>query len=1177
MTGRPITRRPAAVLLVALLTAIGLSVPGVGMTAAAQEVSAAPLAQYDFSAATGTSVPDSSGNGFDAAIKGTGATVAGDVLTLPGGATGSGAAYVEFPTGMFDGHDTLSISLWLKNDTAAGNHAAMFFGTTENLPSQYWLLNPRNPAGQFKSVLTDGLSAGSPWTTESGIAPTVASRGIPGPATDDNWGMYTTVITPTAITGYYNGTKIGTVATTRTISEFGSDLVGYLGRSSYPDQFYRGGFRDLAVYSAVLTDADIQSLYAEGGATDEQAVQLDAAAITIPHIDDVRGNITLPTVGENGSTITWSTSAPAVVTTTGEVTRPANGQPAATAALTATVSKGDASVIRAVDATVRPLPEPLDFEGYFFPYFKGESTTRDEEISFATSQGNSPLQWQQLNNGESVLQSTLGEQGLRDPFVLRSPEGDRFFMLATDLNMFDLYGGTNFGEAQESGSRNLMIWESTDLVNWGNQRSVKVSTDLAGNTWAPEATWDASTGQYIVYWASNLYPTTDVASRNFSTSYNRMMSVTTRDFVTFSEPAPWVDVKRGDGRGMIDADIVRDGDTYYRFIKDEATFDIRQEKTTDVNAVVAGSLPTTSTTPGWQLVKEHIAAGQPNPWGGTFNQGEGPSAFQDNEDPDHWYLLIDQPSYHGGQGYILFDTHDIASGNWTSVPSAQLPSNPRHGTVLPITVAEHERLLDAFPSDAESEYTIDLDPGKQGAAIPDSMYGVFFEDINWAADGGLYAELVRNRSFEFLPIDNGSYTGMTAWSTVSADGGTGTATTVDDAARMNERNRTYLKLDLTSPAGGSFGIQNAGYNNGVAAAESAAYDFSIFARTTAPAGTPLSVSLRTAGGDPVSDTLNLVVSGDGWVKYSGTLTASQTTDAARLSVTADGTGTLLLDMVSLFPKDTYNGRTNGLRKDLAEKIAALDPGFVRFPGGCIVNVNTHQGYDAASNYQRARSYQWKDSVGPVETRATNANFWGYNQSLGLGYFEYFQFAEDIGAIPVPDVPALLNGCGQGLTPTDPVLLNRHIQDTLDLIEFANGPTTSTWGKLRADMGHPAPFNLDRIEIGNEENYPAEFMANFVQFRDAIKAVYPNIMLISNSGPDDQGAAFDQHWAQNRDNNVDMVDEHYYNSPTWFLQNNHRYDSYDRNGPKVWVGEYASLDNRLFNALVGSRVHDRTGT
>lgn len=458
-------------------------------------------------------------------------------------------------------------------------------------------------------------------------------------------------------------------------------------------------------------------------------------------------------------------------------------------------------------------------------------------------------------------------------------------------------------------------------------------------------------------------------------------------------------------------------------------------------------------------------------------------------------------------------------------------------------------------SAADPEYTITVRPVADGPAISDSMYGVFFEDINYAADGGLYAELVRNRSFEFLPVDNRSYTGLTAWTP------TGAATVVNDDQRLNERNRTYLRLGP-----GPSGVTNSGYNSGIALSAGRPYDFSVWARTDAPAGTDVSVSLHDTAGAELAKPLTVTVRGDGWAQYTGVLRAKATSDAARLSVRTAGTGTLRLDMVSLFPRDTYLGRRNGLRTDLAEKIAALKPGFVRFPGGCLVNTGSHTGYDAASNYERARSYQWKDTVGPVETRATNANFWGYNQTYGLGYYEYFQFAEDIGAMALPVVPALVTGCGQNRATDDEALLQRHIQDTLDLIEFANGPKTSTWGALRAEMGHPRPFGLTHLAVGNEENLPDAYFARFERFRAAIGARYPGITVIGNSGPDDQGAIFDSLWAKNRAAGVDMVDEHYYNSPSWFLQNNNRYNTYDRNGPKVFLGEYASQDSKLYNSL-----------
>ncbi|MEU3900366.1 alpha-L-arabinofuranosidase C-terminal domain-containing protein [Streptomyces sp. NPDC045251] len=449
---------------------------------------------------------------------------------------------------------------------------------------------------------------------------------------------------------------------------------------------------------------------------------------------------------------------------------------------------------------------------------------------------------------------------------------------------------------------------------------------------------------------------------------------------------------------------------------------------------------------------------------------------------------------------------------------------------------------------AATDYTITVDPSAEGAAIGDTMYGVFYEDINRAADGGLYAELVQNRSFEYSTADNASYTPLTSW---TADG---TAEVRDDAGRLNERNRNYLSL------GAGSSVANSGYNTGIHVEKGKKYDFSVWAR--AGGGTSLTVTLQDAAG-PLAKTRQVAAEGE-WRKYTATFTATRTSNRGRLAVATSAPAAL--DMVSLFPRDTYKGQPNGLRKDLAEKIEALNPGFLRFPGGCLVNTGSMEDYSEASGWERERSYQWKDTVGPVEERATNANFWGYNQSYGLGYYEYFRFAEDIGAMPLPVVPALVTGCGQNKATDDDALLKRHIQDTLDLIEFANGPRTSEWGAKRAEMGHPKPFGLTHIGVGNEENLPREFMARFEQFRAAVEAEYPDITVVSNSGPDDSGTTFDTAWQLNREAGVDMVDEHYYNSPQWFLQNNDRYDSYDRNGPKVFLGEYASQGNAWRNAL-----------
>jgi alpha-L-arabinofuranosidase len=445
----------------------------------------------------------------------------------------------------------------------------------------------------------------------------------------------------------------------------------------------------------------------------------------------------------------------------------------------------------------------------------------------------------------------------------------------------------------------------------------------------------------------------------------------------------------------------------------------------------------------------------------------------------------------------------------------------------------------ASAQEADASIRVDLD---DATAISDELYGLFYEDINHAADGGLYAELVQNRSFEFSPADEGSYHPLTSWTV------TGSAT-VADSGGLHENNVHYL-----STAAGTT-IVNAGYNSGMAVEAGKAYDFSVWAR--ADENVNITAQLLDAEGNPVSGTATVTGGGGGWAELNSVLTADASTVNGRLAVTTDAAADL--DMVSLFPQDTYLGRENGLRKDLAELIADLDPSFLRFPGGCIVNTGD---FDREG---RERAYNWKDTVGPVEERLTNQNFWGYNQTYGLGYYEYFQFAEDIGAQPLPVVPVGVTGCGDSAEITDAAELQTWVQDTLDLIEFANGPADSEWGSVRAEMGHPEPFGLTKIGLGNEE-YKDQFYVNFPAFKDAIREAHPEIEIVGNSGIDDSGAVFDRSWEFMREQQVDLVDEHYYNSPEWFFANNARYDSYDRNGPHVFVGEYASRSNTWWSAL-----------
>ncbi|PZG01797.1 RICIN domain-containing protein [Micromonospora deserti] len=311
---------------------------------------------------------------------------------------------------------------------------------------------------------------------------------------------------------------------------------------------------------------------------------------------------------------------------------------------------------------------PPTYAGYLFTYFTGEGTADGEQVYFALSQGNDPTRWRQLNGGRPVLISNVGTRGVRDPFIIRSPQGDRFYQIATDLR---IYGNGNWDAAQRTGSKSIVIWESTDLVNWSAPRLQRVSPDTAGNTWAPEAVYDAGLGQYMVFWASKLYSTSD--PNHTGSSYNRMMYATTSDFRTFSAPQVWVDK----GYSTIDSTVIRHNGTYYRFTKDE-----RSATQTPCGKFILAEKSTTLHNRFYSFVAECIGRG-------TISQGEGPLVFKSNLE-ERWYLFIDE---YGGRGYIPFTTTNLDSGQWTAVSSYSMPGRPRHGTVLPITQAEYDRLL----------------------------------------------------------------------------------------------------------------------------------------------------------------------------------------------------------------------------------------------------------------------------------------------------------------------------------------------------------------------------------------------------------------------------------------------------------------------------------------------------
>jgi alpha-L-arabinofuranosidase len=445
-----------------------------------------------------------------------------------------------------------------------------------------------------------------------------------------------------------------------------------------------------------------------------------------------------------------------------------------------------------------------------------------------------------------------------------------------------------------------------------------------------------------------------------------------------------------------------------------------------------------------------------------------------------------------------------------------------------------------------------IEPDNKKEELGD-LYGIFFEDINHAADGGLYAEMVQNRSFEYDVIDNADYNHLTAWEKIENSGTV--KLVIETGNPVSHKNPHYLGMDIIFP-GDDVGVMNTGYNSGYAFRSGIKYYFSCYARREQDFDKPIKMSFRSKEGT-IYDEKEFFVT-DKWQKYELEINCDVTDYNGRLAITANGRGKVYLDFVSLFPEDTYNNRCNGMRKDIAKLLEEMQPKFMRFPGGCLV----HDG--SLDEAARDSQYRWKNSIGELTERPSRKNNWCYNQSLGLGYFEYFQFCEDIGAKPLPVLPAGYDPHHHREIPMDK--LTPWIEDALDLIEFANGDIDTRWGAKRAEMGHAKPFNLEYIGIGNEEVGEA-FPERYKVICSAIKAKYPNIKVIGTSGPFAAGSEFERGWKCANESETSLVDEHYYMAPEWFIANNKRYDNYGRKEPKVFLGEYASWGNTWYNALV----------
>lgn len=426
------------------------------------------------------------------------------------------------------------------------------------------------------------------------------------------------------------------------------------------------------------------------------------------------------------------------------------------------------------------------------------------------------------------------------------------------------------------------------------------------------------------------------------------------------------------------------------------------------------------------------------------------------------------------------------------------------------------------------------------------MWGVFFEDINLGADGGIYAELVKNRSFEFTKA-------LMGW-TILGKPLTEGDLTILNRSKINSNNPRFLRVTLHNNAIGSIGLSNEGFR-GMGIKKDNGYEFSLLYRNGG-SDKKLNIELVNEKNEKIGvASLTLASTGEEWKKQSVKVKATSTVLKGKLNIWFEGDGIVDMDMISLFPQDTWKNRPGGLRADMVQLLADMKPGFIRFPGGCIV-----EGFDLQHRYQ------WKKTIGPIDERQLIINRWNnefahrptpdYFQTFGLGFYEYFQLAEDIGAEPLP----ILN-CGMACQFNSAELasmddLDPYVQDALDLIEFANGDINSTWGKLRAQLGHPAPFHLKMMGVGNE-NWGPQYIERLKVFTSAIKSKYPDFKIVNSSGTDPNGDRFDYLNTELRSMHADIIDEHYYRKPEWFLANARRYDNYPRNGSKIFGGEYAA--------------------
>ncbi|MGM9550911.1 MAG: family 43 glycosylhydrolase [Clostridia bacterium] len=1024
---------------------------------------------------------------------------------------GTSSTYANLGKGIFDRREKFTVSMDLYNETESGFFFTFSIGDTT---SDYLFLRTRKEQVRLAQTISGN-------TYEEAVNVAVSDN-------VNKWSNYTIVGDGETLKLYIDGVLSGEANTTKTLYHLGENLSVNLGKSTFSaDKYFKGKFENVKIFNRALTKAEVIALLGDA----EKHLEYDYDNLSILNQDEITCDLMLPSEGErSGCEITWKSSDTSVITDAGIVNRFDTDKKVT---MTGTLTLGETVLEKKFDVTV--LAKEEDY-AYLFAYFTGSAASQERLFYGVSKDG---YNFRALNGGNSVLTSDLGTGCIRDPFIMKGEDG-YYYIIATDMKS-SLGWSSNYA---------TVVFKTPDLINivdkeWINYRNFKATANCT-RAWAPQAIWCPEKEAYMVYLTMEMpdddYPT--VMFRHYATDLC--------DASTYTEPTLMLN-RPENINSAIDGDIIYDKfhDEYIMFYNGKqlaVSKTLSGEWTHAKTKYSDGQLPMVTST-------------------GASMAVEGSNIWQ-IIGRDKWVIAADGTAFNGGC-YALVETEDFENYTqlWASRGDYSFDFTPRHGYVIPISERELNNLFTAygtveFPEDKAFDLNIDL--SQKGVDINEDMYGIFYEDINYGADGGLYSEVIENRSFEAAHCnpDKGE-----AYTKIPSSGWTVTNATAEYLSEnpLNENNTTYVRL--TTQNGST--LSNECYS-GFKASDGEIFDVSFFARGNYTG----KITVSIVEGENVLGSKEFTINSTEFKKYSGTLQVKGESATATVKLSFDKEGTIDMDMISVITQNTFNGRNNGLRRDIVQALYDLHPKFMRFPGGCVVE-----------GYYLDNRYKWKESIGPVEERKENWNRWqtgsnayDYCQTLGLGFYEYFLLCEDIGAKPLPVVSVGI-GCQyqSGEVSSWDDLYNIYIQDAIDLIEFANGdPKTNKWAAIRAEMGHEEPFNLEYLGIGNEQWYTDanRFFERYEAFEEEIHKLYPDIKLISTSGPSADGTHYDNAWNWLKSHNGEenftyAVDEHYYRTPEWFLDNVNRYDSYDREGFGVFAGEYAAngtYGNTLYSAI-----------